>query len=38
MMNASRIETLLMIASGVLWLVMIGLAGTGYWFAAQPLC
>jgi hypothetical protein len=34
MMNASRIETFLMIASGVLWLVMIGLAGTGHWLAA----
>jgi hypothetical protein len=34
MMNTSRIETLLMIASGVLWLVMIGLAGVGHWLAA----
>ena len=33
-MNSSRIETLLMVASGVLWLVMIGLAGVGHWLAA----
>lgn len=33
-MNTSRIETLLMIASAVLWLVMIGLAGAGHWLAA----
>ena len=33
-MNTSRIETLLMITSGVLWLVMIVLAGMGHWLAA----
>jgi len=33
-MNTSRIEALLMIASAVLWLVMIGLAGAGHWLAA----
>ena len=33
-MNTNRIETLLMTASAVLWLVMIGLAGVGHWLAA----
>jgi len=33
-MNTSRIETLLMITSAVLWLVMVGLAGAGHWLAA----
>ena len=33
-MNTSRIETILMIASAVLWLVMVGLAGAGHWLAA----
>ena len=33
-MNTSRIETLLMVASAVLWLVMVGLAGAGHWLAA----
>jgi len=33
-MNTSRIETYLMIASAVLWLVMVGLAGAGHWLAA----
>jgi len=33
-MNTSRIETLLMIASAVLWLVMVGLAGAGHWLVA----
>ena len=32
-MKASRIETLLVIASGLLWLLMVGLAGTGHWLA-----
>lgn len=33
-MNTSRIETVLVIASAVLWLVMVGLAGAGHWLAA----
>ena len=32
-MKASRIETLLVIASGLLWLLMVGLAGAGHWLA-----
>jgi hypothetical protein len=34
MMTAKKIETLLMIVSGVLWLVMVGLAGAGHWLSA----
>lgn len=33
-MNSRKIETLLMIASGALWLAMVVLAGTGHWLAA----
>lgn len=33
-MNTAKIETLLVVASAVLWLVMIGLAGVGHWLAA----
>jgi len=33
-MYTGRIETFLMIASAVLWLVMVGLAGAGHWLAA----
>jgi hypothetical protein len=33
-MNTSRIETFLMVASAVLWVVMVGLAGAGHWLAA----
>jgi hypothetical protein len=33
-MNTSWFETVLMIASAVLWLVMVGLAGAGHWLAA----
>ena len=32
-MNANRIETLLVVASAVLWLLMVGLAGAGQRFA-----
>jgi len=32
--NTAKIETLLVVASAVLWLVMIGLAGVGHWLAA----
>jgi len=32
-MKASRIETLLVVASGLLWLLMVGLAGAGHWLA-----
>lgn len=33
-MGTERTESLLMIASAVLWLVMVGLAATGHWLAA----
>ena len=33
-MGAERTESLLVIASAVLWLVMVGLAATGHWLAA----
>ena len=33
-MNTSWFETVLVIASAVFWLVMVGLAGTGHWLAA----
>lgn len=33
-MNANRIDTILVTVSAVLWLLMIGLAGTGHWLAA----
>ncbi len=33
-MDADRKETLLVIASAVLWLVMVGLAAMGHWLAA----
>lgn len=33
-MIAKTVETLLMVASAVLWLVMVGLAGVGHWLAA----
>jgi hypothetical protein len=32
--NATRIETLLVVASAIVWLLMIGLAATGHWLAA----
>jgi hypothetical protein len=32
-MNTSRNETILMITSALLWLVMVGLAGAGHWLA-----
>ncbi len=32
-MNKRTTETLLVIVSGLLWLAMVGLAGTGHWFA-----
>ena len=33
-MNTSRTGSLLMAASGLLWLAMVALAGAGHWFAA----
>ena len=33
-MNATRIETLLVVASAIVWLLMVGLAATGHWLAA----
>ncbi len=33
-MSSDRIQTLLIIASCILWLVMVGLAASGYWLAA----
>ena len=33
-MKPNRIQTLLMVAGGVLWLLMVGLAGAGHWLAA----
>ncbi len=33
-MIAKTVETLLMAASAVLWVVMVGLAGAGHWLAA----
>ena len=33
-MSATRIETLLVVASAIVWLLMIGLAATGHWLAA----
>lgn len=33
-MKTNRIQTLLMVAGGVLWLLMVGLAGAGHWLAA----
>jgi hypothetical protein len=32
--NATRIETLLVVASAMVWLLMVGLAATGHWLAA----
>ena len=33
-MNATRIETLLVVASAIVWLLMVGLAAMGHWLAA----
>jgi hypothetical protein len=33
-MNTGKIETLLMLASAALWLLMVGLAAMGHWLAA----
>ncbi|NNK37859.1 MAG: hypothetical protein HKP03_05220 [Xanthomonadales bacterium] len=33
-MKTNRIQTLLMVAGGILWLLMVGLAGAGHWLAA----
>jgi len=33
-MNAAKIETLLVIASAVFWLLIVGLAAAGHWLAA----
>jgi hypothetical protein len=33
-MKPNRIQTLLMVAGGILWLLMVGLAGAGHWLAA----
>ena len=30
-MNPGRFETFLVVASGLLWLLMVGLAGAGHW-------
>jgi hypothetical protein len=32
--NATRIETLLVVTSAIVWLLMVGLAATGHWLAA----
>ena len=32
-MNPGRFETFLVVASGLLWLLMVGLAGAGHWLA-----
>jgi len=32
--NATRIETLLVLASAIVWLLMVGLAATGHWLVA----
>lgn len=33
-MNTGKVETLLVLTSAALWLVMVGLAATGHWLAA----